>query len=1272
MASITLPGGGVISYTYSGGCSSLGIGMNSDGTPGNLSRTTSDSPNARTYNRGLINGNATSTTLQDEKGNQSYLQFTNYGGDFYETHRQVYQGAVSGTPLLERFTCYNGGPTPCDGVALSAQITSTYITERYNGGSEAAVNNLYDTYGNLTNVFQYNGSTLLESTFNSYNGLSELTESRTTDASSNFISEVTYGYDQTTPTVTSGIPQHVAVSGTRGNLTSANLYYTSTLALSSTAVHYDTGMPVSATSQSGTTSYGYDPTQTFVTQTTLPTPSSGVSLEISDSYDAASGALINSTGMNSGQTTTVNLYDARLRPTTITSANNGQTTISYTPTEISVTQNLNLSTGENAAGSLLYDAYGRPSRAAVFNGQSTNDYYQADTCYDASGFVAFVATPYESTGFSVAAHCSGAGTSYIRDALGRPTSVTTADGPATIQYTNRAVETADVNGVQKITQFDVLGRVTGVCEITSTALNGQSPTSCGMDISGTGFVTSYAYVLATHTTTVTQGGQTRTFVTDALGRTTSVTEPERGITTYTYTYNSQGLSVVRTRPRANQPSSTVLTQTTSQYDSIGRIVSTSYSDGTAVAKNYYYDVMPSNQGWSQSPANPKGMLVGTSSGVSGTSLAQSELSYDLMGNVTAMWECGPSTCGGSSQSSRPLQFAYDLGNNLISEEDPVSGTIAYGRSPAGEVTSIVNNTYQGTGNPPNLVSAITNGPFGSSLYTLGNGLNTVQTFDSLGRNNGGWVCSGSSASACTGGTQLYGNTASFSGSRVTGGCDTVLNQCVSNTYDGMNRLTAVNGSINSFTYTYDRWGNRLSQTATLGSGSSPSGAVNQATNQLSGVAYDAAGNQEADGISHTFTYDAEGNMTAVDNGSTATYIFDASNHRVQAVTSAGTYEYVFDAQGRRISKWQTSNNAGVEGRIYWDRKQIAFRAVNGQTFFEHQSYLGTERLRTNYLGSTAATEVSLAYGDDFNQTVSIPYADQDNSQFAGQEYDSESSSQHAQFRQYSSTQGRWMSPDPYVGSYDTGNPQSLNRYSYVANNPLSETDPSGLCPPAGREGGTPPCGGADPDALFGGAEDAIPTWTVDSPTGYWVTSIDIVESALAAQSASTDENNDISVPAGSTSEGGYAPGGDTDTSFYASFSTVTPDPPPGGTVSISESGAVAPSKLQQAMAYIQGVSDDVRNCINNVALPTIANDLNPFSPSVLGILQQGTSDLSQSSLQAAAYYSVTSGLTVPLRSSIVRAGMTNAEALGKLSFAISLLQVDAALLDAVIQEYKHC
>src|SRR6185312_13820736 len=56
----------------------------------------------------------------------------------------------------------------------------------------------------------------------------------------------------------------------------------------------------------------------------------------------------------------------------------------------------------------------------------------------------------------------------------------------------------------------------------------------------------------------------------------------------------------------------------------------------------------------------------------------------------------------------------------------------------------------------------------------------------------------------------------------------------------------------------------------------------------------------------------------------------------------------------------------------------------------------------------------------------------------------ESETQHTQFRQLASRQGRWLSPDPYLGSIDLGNPQSINRYSYVLNNPLSLRDPTGL------------------------------------------------------------------------------------------------------------------------------------------------------------------------------------------------------------------------------------
>jgi RHS repeat-associated protein len=58
--------------------------------------------------------------------------------------------------------------------------------------------------------------------------------------------------------------------------------------------------------------------------------------------------------------------------------------------------------------------------------------------------------------------------------------------------------------------------------------------------------------------------------------------------------------------------------------------------------------------------------------------------------------------------------------------------------------------------------------------------------------------------------------------------------------------------------------------------------------------------------------------------------------------------------------------------------------------------------------------------------------------------DEDGSNFDAQYRKYNPTQGRWLSPDPYDGSYDFSNPQSLNRYNYVLNNPLSYRDPLGV------------------------------------------------------------------------------------------------------------------------------------------------------------------------------------------------------------------------------------
>jgi RHS repeat-associated protein len=59
------------------------------------------------------------------------------------------------------------------------------------------------------------------------------------------------------------------------------------------------------------------------------------------------------------------------------------------------------------------------------------------------------------------------------------------------------------------------------------------------------------------------------------------------------------------------------------------------------------------------------------------------------------------------------------------------------------------------------------------------------------------------------------------------------------------------------------------------------------------------------------------------------------------------------------------------------------------------------------------------------------------------------------FRNYASTEGRWPSPDPLGG--DVTNPQSLNRYAYVMNNPTTFVDPLGLETINYGSTGPPPC-----------------------------------------------------------------------------------------------------------------------------------------------------------------------------------------------------------------------
>ena len=434
-----------------------------------------------------------------------------------------------------------------------------------------------------------------------------------------------------------------------------------------------------------------------------------------------------------------------------------------------------------------------------------------------------------------------------------------------------------------------------------------------------------------------------------------------------------------------------------------------------------------------------------------TGTAATAFSYDPVGRASALDECLPSGCG-TSTDNRQLQYTYDWAGDLLTSTDGAStgGVLStYTYSPASEVLSLT-SSLSDTTDPANLVSNVQNGPSGPTSCNLGNGLSSVYHYDALGRLNGGWVCSGSTSAFCNGGTPVYGFTNKWKQQQLTCSSDTALNQGTNYSYDEFSRLTSstVNSGapVNNFSWVYDRWGNRWQQNVTAGSGPQPQLSFNTGSNQVtnSGFAYDAAGNMTNNTV-HTYTYDAEGNITAVDGGATASYVYNALNQRVRTVTGSAATEYVFNANGQRVSEWDGTARVQLKGKYYWGAKPVAFytTAASGSAgaHFEHQDWMGTERLRTTYNGGVEGTFTSLPWGDG---PPSGTGSDLDANHYATLDHDTETGTDHAQFRQYSNTQGRWLSPDPYGGSYDASNPQSFNRYVYAMNSPLSYVDPSGL------------------------------------------------------------------------------------------------------------------------------------------------------------------------------------------------------------------------------------
>jgi RHS repeat-associated protein len=220
--------------------------------------------------------------------------------------------------------------------------------------------------------------------------------------------------------------------------------------------------------------------------------------------------------------------------------------------------------------------------------------------------------------------------------------------------------------------------------------------------------------------------------------------------------------------------------------------------------------------------------------------------------------------------------------------------------------------------------------------------------------------------------------------------------------------------------------------------------------QIDGYNYDAAGNVLSDPINglNTYSYDAEGRVATANNGTIA-YLYDAEGRRVakESVSTVLTFrgpiytttltnQYVLGLGGEQLTEL-----------AYAGGKLLATYDNNG-LHFHFTDWLGSRRLQASGTGLVEETCQSLPFGDGLSCTG--PASDATEHHFTGKERDQESGLDYFGARYYASSMGRFMSPDwaatampvPYA---KLDNPQSLNLYSYVGNNPLIRIDKDGHC-----------------------------------------------------------------------------------------------------------------------------------------------------------------------------------------------------------------------------------
>lgn len=566
----------------------------------------------------------------------------------------------------------------------------------------------------------------------------------------------------------------------------------------------------------------------------------------------------------------------------------------------------------------------------------------------------------------------------------------------------------------------------------------------------------------------------RSFVYDSLSRLTSSTNPESNteavggiLVPTTYTYDANGNLTSKVVPAQNQQS-TATTPISYCYDALNRLTAKSYSSSASCASpvaTYSYDQSASacyNVGRRTGMIDPAG---------------SEGWCYDKMGRVLT----DQRTTNGLTKSTTYSYLPY-VDGSINSVTYPSGRVVTYTTGQAERLLTASDSTTSYASGvhyaPQGAIAALVNNSNLSSTEIYNNRLQPCWMYTTSGT-------ALATSSPCTGtattgnfqdlkynfalGVSDNGNVVGIVNNR-----DTTRSQFFA--YDALNRLQSAHTTSTYATspthcwgesYGVDGWGNMSAMSVLnsqyTGCTQEPGFSVTATVqNQLpiTGNKYDSAGNLTTEmvgGVPYNYTYNTENQTTSMTGVSTTTnYLYDGDGKRVE---KTGSKIYWYGADGEVLDETDATGSftdANFSEYIYFGDKRIARRDSLGDVFYYFADHLGTSRTMAQVpSGQTTAT---LCYDADF-----YPFGGEQaytnictqNYKFTGKERDTESNLDEFGARYYASSVGRFMTPDWAAAPTDVpyanfGNPQSLNLYSYVENNPTTLGDLDGH---DGTEGG---------------------------------------------------------------------------------------------------------------------------------------------------------------------------------------------------------------------------